>query len=280
MKLELAKKGTLALAALILTAPVCVLAQTNYAAEAAKNPGAASRPTPHLADGHPDLNGVWHHFFGIGTIEKVGESFVVGGAFNPRNAKLYNAPLNDAKPEYKPEFAAKVKSLYDNQVKEDPALHCINPGVPRLGPPHQIVHTAKQVVFLYGDSTGNQWRVIPLDGRVHSTDPETAATFNGDSVGHWESDTLVVDVTRLTDETWLGDNGLMHSRKLHVIERLRRTGDAIQYTVTAEDPEVLQKPWTLSRTLTLQPDMLEEAAPCVDKDAGHYVTLEHHDNTR
>jgi hypothetical protein len=269
-----------ALAAAILIAAVSAPAQTNYAAEAAKNPGAASRPTPHMSDGHPDLNGVWHHFFGIGTIEKVGDSFVVGGAFSPKSGKLYNTPLGDAKPEYKPEFMAKVKSLYDNQVKEDPALHCMPPGVPRLGPPHQIVHTPKQAVFLYGDSTGNQWRVIPLDGRPHGTDPDLAATYNGDAVGHWEGDTLVVDVTRLTDETWMGDNGLLHSRKLHVIERLRRVGDTIQYQVTAEDPGVLQKPWTLSRTLTLQPDALEEAAPCVDKDAGHYVTAEHHDNTR
>jgi len=269
-----------ALAAAILMAPMCMTAQTNYAAEAAKNPGAATRPTPKMADGHPDLNGVWHHFFGIGTIEKVGESFVVGGAFSPKSGALYATPLNDAKPEYKPEFAAKLKSLNDNQVHQDPALHCQPPGVPRLGPPHQIVHTPKQAVFLYADSTGNQWRVIPLDGRPHGTDPELAATYNGDSVGHWDGDTLVVDVTRLTDETWLGDNGLFHSRKLHVTERLRRAGDTIQYQVTAEDVEVLQKPWTLSRTLTLQPDALEEAAPCVDKDAGHYVTLEHHDNTR
>ena len=269
-----------ALAAAALITPASLLAQTNYAAEAAKNPGAASKPTPRLADGHPDLNGVWHHFFGIGTIEKVGQSFVVGGAFNPKSAALYSAPLNDPEPQYKPEFAAKVKSLNANQVKEDPALHCMPPGVPRLGPPHQIVHSAKQAVFLYADSTGNQWRVIPLDGRPHGTDPELAATYNGDSVGHWEGDTLVVDVTRLTDETWMGDNGLFHSRKLHITERLRRVGDTIQYQVTAEDPEVLQKPWTLSRTLTLQPDALEEAAPCVDKDAGHYVTLEHHDNTR
>src|SRR5690349_4659591 len=108
-----------ALAPLVLVLPTGARAQTNYAAEAAKNPGAASHQTPHLADGHPDLNGVWHHFFGIGTIQKVGESFVVGGAFSPQQAALYNAPLNDAKPEYKPEFAAKVKSLYDNQVKED-----------------------------------------------------------------------------------------------------------------------------------------------------------------
>jgi hypothetical protein len=272
--------STAGLTAALLIAAVSAPAQTNYAAEAAKNPGAASKPTPRMTDGHPDLNGVWHHFFGIGTIQKVGESFVVGGAFSPQSAKLYNTPLGDAKPEYKPEFAAKVKSLNDNQVKEDPSLHCMPPGVPRLGPPHQIVHTPKQAVFLYADNTGNQWRVIPLDGRPHGTDPETAATYNGDSVGHWEGDTLVVDVTRLTDETWLGDNGLLHGRKLHVTERLTRAGDTIQYKVTVEDPEVLQKPWTLSRTLTLQPDALEEAFPCVDKDAGHYVSAEHHDNTR
>jgi hypothetical protein len=268
------------LASVMLEAPMGARAQTNYAAEAARNAGAASRPTPRMADGHPDLSGVWHHFFGIGTIQKVGDNFVVGGAFSPQSATLYNTPLGDSKPDYKPEFVAKVKLLYDNQVKEDPTLHCVQPGVPRLGPPHQIVHTPKQAIFLYADNTGNQWRVIPLDGRPHGADPETAATYNGDSVGHWEGDTLVVDVTRLTDETWLGDNGLFHSRKLHVTERLRRAGDTIQYQVTAEDPEVLQKPWTLSRTLTLQPDALEEAAPCVDKDAGHYVTQEHHDNTR
>jgi hypothetical protein len=267
-------------AAAMLIAAVSAPAQTNYAAEAAKNPGAASKKTPRMTDGHPDLNGVWHHFFGIGTIQKVGESFVVGGAFSRQSAALYNTPLGDPQPEYKPEFTAKLKSLNDNQVKEDPALHCMPPGVPRLGPPHQIVHTPNQAVFLYADSTGNQWRVIPLDGRAHGADPELAATYNGDSVGHWEGDTLVVDVTRLTDETWLGDNGLFHSRKLHVTERLTRAGDTIQYKVTVEDPEVLQKPWTLSRTLTLQPDALEEAAPCVDKDAGHYVSSEHHDNTR
>jgi hypothetical protein len=256
-------------------------AQTNYGLEAAKNPGAASKPTPHLADGHPDLNGVWHHFFGIGTIEKHGSSFYVGGAFAPGPAgQAARALPPDPKPEYKPQFVSKVKSLNENQVKEDPALHCRAPGVPRLGPPHQIVQTAKQVVFLYADSTGNEWRVIPTDGTGHSTDPDTAETYNGDSIGRWDGDTLVVDVTRLTDETWLDDNGLFHSNKLHVTERLRRVGDTIQYQMTADDPEVLQKPWTIKRTLTLQPDRLDEASQCVDRDAGHYVNGEHHDNTR
>jgi hypothetical protein len=174
---------------------------------------------------------------------------------------------------------AKVKFLNDNQVKEDRTLHCMPPGVPRIGPPQQIVQTPKQVVFLYADSTGNHWRVIPVDGH-HSADPEEEGTYNGDSVAKWDGDTLVVDVTRFTTDTWLADNGFYHSAKLHVIERLRRVGDTIQYQMTADDPEVLAKPWTILRTLTLQPDTLDEAAPCVDNDAGHYVNGDHHDNAR
>src|SRR5580698_10220170 len=110
MASALANHRTLAqavLAAILLAAPVTAPAQTNYAAEAAKNPGATSKPTPRTADGHPNLNGVWHHFFGIGTIQNVGGNFVVGGAFSPKSAAVY-APVRDPKPEYKPEFVAKV----------------------------------------------------------------------------------------------------------------------------------------------------------------------------
>ena len=105
-----------ALAAAVLIVPLGARAQTNYAAEAARNPGAASKPTPRTADGHPDLNGVWHHFFGIGTIQKVGDSFTVGGAFSPQNRALYNTPLGDSKPPYKTAAAEKVKLLDANQV--------------------------------------------------------------------------------------------------------------------------------------------------------------------
>ena len=152
--------------------------------------------------------------------------------------------------------------------------------MPRIGPPQEIVQTSKQVVFLYADSTGNYWRVIPVDGRGHSTNPELEDSYNGDSIGRWDGDTLVVDVTRLTDDSWLGDNGFFHTNKLHVVERLRRVGDTIQYQMTADDPAVLAKPWIISRTLTLQPDTLDEAARCVDNDAGHYMNQEHHDNAR
>ncbi len=122
---KLANPRTLTWAAVILVAPACALAQTNYAAEAAKNPAAASRPTPRMADGHPDLNGVWHHFFGIGTIEKVGDSFVVGGAFSPKSGALYNAPLNDAKPEYKTRKARRQGEIALRQSGYRKIRHCI-----------------------------------------------------------------------------------------------------------------------------------------------------------
>ena len=76
----------------------------------------------------------------------------------------------------------------------------------------------------------HSFRQIFLD-RGHPKDLNP--TWWGDSVGHWEGDTLAVDVTRLTDETWLGDNGLFHSRKLHVTERLRRVGDDRVVTAAA-----------------------------------------------
>jgi hypothetical protein len=255
---------------------------TSYAIEAARYPDAASKPTPHTADGHPDLNGVWHHFFG-GLVAKVGDSsFDLNFGQSVPRSKAGGPPVPQAKPDpdpqYKPEFAAKVKMLNDNQVKEDHTLHCMPPGVPRIGPPQEILQTAKQVVFLYGDLTGNHFRVIPIGGG-HSADPGDT-TYNGDSTARWDGDTLVVDVTRLTDDTWLADNGYFHTTKLHVTERLRRVGDTVQYSMTADDPAVLVKPWTITRTLTLQPDILAEMPPCVDNDAGHYVNSEHHDNVR
>jgi hypothetical protein len=257
---------------------------TSYAIEASRYPDAASKPTPHRADGHPDLNGVWHHFFG-GLVAKVGDnSFVVNFGQSVPRSKAGGPPapqaMPDLDPEYKQQFVAKVKMLNDHQVKEDQTLHCGPPGVPRMGPPQEIVQTSKQVIFLYAELTGNYWRVIPVDGRGHNTNPELEDSYNGDSIGRWEGDTLVVDVTRLTDDSWLADNGFFHTNKLHVVERLRRVGDTIQYQMTADDPAVLAKPWTISRTLTLQPDTLDEAARCVDNDAGHYVNLDHHDNAR
>ncbi len=181
------------------------------------------------------------------------------------------------KPEYRPEFRAKVKELSDKQGVLDPAFYCKPQGVPRMGPPSQIVQTPGQVVFLYGNS--NLFRVIPTDGRPHRADADPS--YMGDAVGRFEgADTLVVDVTNFNDDTWLGSDGYFHTEKMHVVERLTRKGDVLLYQATVEDPDVLAKPWVqplrqLKRS-TSQADALLEAPPCVEHDAPHIVTLDHH----
>jgi hypothetical protein len=246
---------------------------------AAKAPDAANKPTPRTADGHPDMNGVWHHYFLQGEYKplKPGESATFN--FSIAGPGVKDLATQGTLPEYKPELVAKVKDLDEHQNQTDPTLTCVPPGVPRLGPPNQIVQSPNQVVFLYTDLTGEFFRVIPTDNRAHRADLE--GSYNGDSVGHWEGDTLVVDANNFVDDTWLGDNGLMHSDKLHVVERLRRKGDTVDYEVTVEDPAVLAKPWIMSpRTLILQPDILEQAPPCIDKDVPHLTDLSHHGNNR
>lgn len=250
------------------------------AASAARKPGAASKPTPRLPDGHPDLNGVWHHYFSEDAYKplKPGQS----ATFNFDKLAGPGAPPITpikSKPEYKPEFVAKVADLDRRQNETDSNLRCGPPGVPRLGPPNQIVQTRGQVVFLYADVNGEFFRVVPTDGKTSETDQE--ASYNGDSVGHWEGDTLVVDANNFADDSWLADDGYFHSSKLRVEERLKRQGDTLQYDVTVYDPVVLTKPWQMdSRTLVLQDDILQQQPPCIDKDAEHLTDLSHHSNER
>jgi hypothetical protein len=180
------------------------------------------------------------------------------------------------KPEYKPELQAKVKELSDLQSKLDPAFYCRPPGVPRVGPPNQIVQSPGLVVLLY--ESQNMFRVVPTDGRPHRTDVEPS--YMGDSVGRWDGDALIVDVTQVTDDTWLGSDGYFHSAEMRVIERFERTGDALRYSATVEDPKVLAKPWIMNpRTLRLSrdpADALVESPPCIERDAPHMTTNEHH----
>jgi len=234
-----------------------------------------SAATPKLADGHPDLNGQWYHRIGPPVAQlKPGQSYDAAIA-----KPIGIAQFNPGKAPYKPEYVAKVKDLDERQVQVDPAWYCQPPGVPRVGPPQKIVQTAKELVFLYDDLNGNFFRVVRMNA-PHRTDIEASA--HGDSVGRWEGDTLVVDVTNLDETTWLSDNGLFHSDKTHVIERLRREGDTLHYDVTVEDPVVFAEPWKLrSRDLKLMKDYeIEEAPYCSERDASHLQDLSHHGNLR
>ena len=266
----------------VITAGIACLSLALVGAQAGaqgKQEGAraatAPAATPRLADGHPDLNGQWYHRIGPPVAQlKPGQSYDAAIA-----KPIGIAQFNPGKPPYKPEHVAKVKDLDERQVQVDPAWYCQPPGVPRVGPPQKIVQTAKELVFLYDDLNGNFFRVVRMNA-PHRTDIEASA--HGDSVGRWEGDTLVVDVTNLDETTWLSDNGLFHSDKTHVIERLRREGDTLHYDVTVEDPVVFSEPWKQrSRDLKLMKDYeIEEAPYCSERDASHLQDLSHHGNLR
>jgi hypothetical protein len=184
---------------------------------------------------------------------------------------------NPNKPPYKPELLAKVRQLDRDENKLDPVVQCHPPGVPRMGPPARIVQSRGWIVFMYVTEPGNFSRLIPTDGRPHRTDLDTS--YNGDSVAHWEGDTLVVDATGFNDDTWLGSDGWFHSEAMHVVERFTRDGDTLRYEETVEDPEVFSQPWVRpARTLRLNTnpkDEIFDAPYCHAVDADHIVNHDH-----
>jgi hypothetical protein len=242
--------------------------------------------TPRQSDGHPDLTGTWDNGSGIDFVHPqhlADGSVCVAGCDAPPAAKAGTPTPAAARParnfpKYRPEFLAKVAQLEKNQLQLDPVLHCRSPGLPRIGPPDKIVQLPGQIVFLYDDVSGNFFRIIPMTAHAHRADVDPS-TF-GDSIGHWDGDTLVVEANQFNDDSWLTDNGAFHSTELTVTERLWRVGDTLQYQAVATDPKVLTEPWTVTRVAKLTDVDLVEATPCIDKDLSHVVDGTHHDNPR
>ena len=203
------------------------------------------------------------------------------------------APAYPAKiPPYKPEYMAKVKAIGDAMYGDasplDPQYDCKPYGVPRGslrgagGYAMQIVQNAQVIAFLYEDRPGPYFRIIYMDGRGHPEDFDPS--YVGHSIGHWEGDTLVVDVVGLNDETWLGSGtvgpklAMMHSDKLHVVERWTRTGNVITYEATVDDPVMFTKPWVMTprQTQLAAPDDYIRPTMCIPYDKTHLMK---HDNT-
>lgn len=241
---------------------------------------AAAKPTPRASDGHPDLTGYWD-FPQPSVSEHTKDGVTYASPFLPGSRAVGQMVGDPNPPPYKPELLAKVKELEKNQTHADPAFHCKPLGVPRVGPPRQIMQTPKLLALFYqvdigeGDQSGIGVRLIPTDGRPHRTDVDPM--YFGDSVGHWEGDTLVVDVTHLTEDTWLGISGYFHSPALHVVERYTRKGNALTYEATVEDPQVLTKPWIMTpQMVRLEEGMVVEQPPCEERDEQHLVNDDHH----
>ena len=89
-----------------------------------------------------------------------------------------------------------------------------------------------------------------MDGRPHPEGDALNPTYNGHAVGHWEGDTLVVDVVGFNEKTWLDISGHPHTDAMRVTERYTRTNlDTLQYEATIDDPKAYTRPWTTGWTI-------------------------------
>jgi len=220
---------------------------------------------PRAADGHPDMTGVWQGGSNrIGTWEEAN----LDGGFVPGNVPITPFAIKDKQPlpPYQEWAQKKVQESYDRRGVDDPAVRCLPEGVPRttlMGLfPMQIVQTPKMVVMLF--EVFHEFRLIPIDAK-HPDDLDPS--YMGDSVGHWDGDTLVVDVTGFNDKTWLSGVGTFHSEKLHVVEKFTRVDmNTILYEDTVTDPVVFTGPWTRHGTIMLRPGTRLQEYECVENN--------------
>ena len=113
-------------------------------------------------------------------------------------------------------------------------------------------------------TSASSWRIVPLNGRAHL--PDTIRLWQGDSVGRWEGDTLVVDTTNFNGKTWLNEGGEVVSYAEHVVERFTPAGpDTVNYEATVTDPVVYTRPWTIAFPFKRDKFELTEAA-CHEED--------------
>lgn len=199
-------------------------------------------PSPRSADGHPDLTGRYYP-------NQAGR--MIQGAY--RIDQSITRQFDPAKtPQENPVFRPEASEKYQHPT---PYGICPPGGTPTSITTQATEHGPLEIIQL----PGKVWlltefpqtiRYIPTDGRPHPPDPDV--TFNGDSVGRWEGDTLVVDTvaidTRMRNISVgrTGDaNAWLHSDKEHIIERFSRPSkNYLTYQITVEDPVVLVKPFT------------------------------------
>jgi hypothetical protein len=193
---------------------------------------------PRLPGGKPDFSGIWQ------------TTSAADFDLEPHSARKDAPPgpgivAGNVIP-YLPAALEQKQKNFEQRDVADPRLKCWMLGTPRgiyYPEPFQVFQRDRDltIVFEFGQSV----RTIHTNATLHPrvTDNEF---YLGDSRGHWEGDTLVVDVTDFNDETWLDRAGNFHSPQLHVVERwtfLDR--DTIDYKATLEDPNVFSRPWNI-----------------------------------
>ena len=267
----LGKGSAIAVSAAALTAAVfSFVTQTAPPASAAGQEGSAR------VAGKPDLNGIWEaHNTANWDLQTHSARPMVAQPGLVANSVVLAAPVlplgsigwvpgglgvvdGEVIP-YQPWAAARKKENLEHWIDRDPEIKCFQPGVPRamyMPHPFQIIQSATKVQLVF--EFANAQRTIHLNKMEEY--PNVA--YMGYSVGHWEGDTLVVDVSNLTDATWFDRAGNFHSDALRVTERFTPMGrDVIRYEATMTDPQVFTRPWKISMPLYRR---LEQNAQLMD----------------
>ena len=199
-------------------------------------------PLPRMADGRPDLTGIWNGF---------------GGSGQPG-------------PNMLPWAAKVVEERRAKNGAEDYEARCLPGGPPRAAPYHTALFATPRLVLMLFEGNTHMYRQFFLDGSSHPKDLKPA--FYGDSRAHWEGDTLVVDTISLFTKSWFDFPGTPHTKDMHLIETFHRIDYGnMEMDVTIDDPGVFTKPWTFHRTTTLDPsfEMTEYVCDENNQDPGH-----------
>jgi hypothetical protein len=202
-----------------------------------------NQPVPRAAEGHPDLSGVYIAGFSLRPVDNI---------------------------KVKP-GAEKYKVVADpNDLGQ--GVTCVPPGVPAatMQPyPLQIIQKPGLVVILY--EAYHIFRVIPTDGTTHPDDLDP--TYMGNSVGHWDGDTLVVDVVGFNDKTFVG--AYKHTTDYHVVERYHRVSYLeLDYEATIDDPNVFAAPWKQASRMRLHPEWQIQEYVCEDNNKDYKDLLQ------
>jgi len=226
-----------ALTSAVIAAALALGAPRATGQSTAKN--AAPFTTPRLSDGTPDFRGIWH-VRGAAHINIEGHA--ADRNTTAERSFIFDPP--DGKIPYLPDALKQRDENYKNRATADPAANCYQAGVPRavyLPTPFQIVQSPGNLAIVYTDN--HAYRIVYPSTIPHD---EGIEFFMGDSRGHWEGDTLVVDVISLGDQTWLDEAGNFHSDQLHVVERYTLIdSNTMKYEATLDDAKVYSRPWSI-----------------------------------
>ena len=204
-------------------------------------PKAKAFTPPRTPDGQPDIHGYWERAF---TSQDV-EEHTAGFGVQAGPSLVVDTP--DRRIPYQPWALAFRNRLPEKFIS--PLASCEPPGVPRdvIAPAaHEIVQTPGYVLHLLEYS--HSYRIIPTGGQPHPDG--SVRLWQGSSRGHWEGNTLVVDVVNTNGLAWLDNAGNFVSDALHVVERFTLVDkDTIHYEARLDDPRVYTRPWTMVSAL-------------------------------